>query len=478
MITRFKKSSIFLWLLAAFLFSSYFVNALENDFISPEIFSQKGFDVDAIQEFRYQAKKYSDSANANQAIIFAKKYINNTKDLSIINDHFFIEIEKSDQYFNFKSRYKPQINLLSVFYIFAGFLGLLIFIILNLKKTIRKKSTFLMSLFVLFHSLFILHLSLYLINCQYYFPHTLLFSTAFTLLYGPLIYLYFKMTDIDYKLKWIDSLHFLPALILLIYIFPFYRLSSIEKFSILFNQEEILANETNIIFLAKFISLVIYAIFTFKIYQKSKLKSEEKIRKLLWQRNIIAIYIIYIIAFVFYIAITSGFFDSPIFFHLQILVMVCIVFYVAYITYSQPEILRGELKIIDPINLFKYEKSGLTKNFSLDLKNQLIALLEEEKIYMINDINLNMLSQKLGTSRHNTSQVINEHFDLNFFELINEYRIKDAVELLKKDNNLNIIEVAYKVGFNNKTTFNKYFKQELNQTPTQFVKSLKGKDVS
>ena len=83
-------------------------------------------------------------------------------------------------------------------------------------------------------------------------------------------------------------------------------------------------------------------------------------------------------------------------------------------------------------------------------------LLDDEKIYRQSDINLEKLMYMMETTRHNASQVINEHFGLNFFELMNKYRIAEALEILKDDSNkLSIIQVAYEVGFNNKVTFNK-----------------------
>ena len=132
------------------------------------------------------------------------------------------------------------------------------------------------------------------------------------------------------------------------------------------------------------------------------------------------------------------------------------------------------LKLIDPIQIFKYKNSKLTPSYSKELKVSLIQLLEEEKVYKLNNISMAMLSERLGTTRHNTSQLINEHFDMNFFELINKYRIAEALEILKKDanTNLNMIDVAYEVGFNNKVTFNKSFKKHVLSTPTQFLKSL------
>ncbi len=126
------------------------------------------------------------------------------------------------------------------------------------------------------------------------------------------------------------------------------------------------------------------------------------------------------------------------------------------------------------MTLNKYKKSRLTSSFSNDLKEKLISLLEEEKIYRQNNISLEILSQRMDTTKHNASQVINEHFDLNFFELINKYRIEEALDILQKDtfNNLNIIDVAYEVGFNNKVTFNKSFKKIISLTPSQYLASL------
>jgi AraC-like DNA-binding protein len=424
-------------------------------------------------EYRNLARRYADSLMEDKAIIYAEKYIRATSDLSIINDHFFSKINQTDIYLNFKSNFKPKFEALPLFYLFASLLGLFIFVILNLKKSGNKVSTFLISLFVLLNSLFIMHLSLYLINCQYYFPNTLLFSTVFPLLYGPLIYFYFKITVINYKLQWLDTLHLIPAVGLLIYISPFYALSRIEKFIILFDQKDILTNEANIIMAAKITSLVFYAILTYNIYKASK-QTSKKTFNLIWQRNIIAIYVTYVVVYITYTTITSGVFDVPIFFHLQILIVVSLVFYVAFVTYVQPEVFKGKVKLVDPIDLFKYKSSALTPSLSLELKDELLNLLNNDKIYRESGISLDLLSEKLGTSRHNTSQIINEHFNMNFYELMNKYRIDEAVQLItkEKDNNLTIIDIAYKVGFNNKVTFNKSFKKELSVTPTQYIKAL------
>lgn len=430
---------------------------------------------DSLSDLKIQIKNYITSRQAEEAVYYTKQYIRETRDLSIINDHFFDEIKTTDVYLNFKNRYQPDFSFLSLFYLFAGLLGVFIAIVLNLRKGVPKKSTLLISVFVLLHSLFILHLSLYLINCHYYFPNTLLYSTVFTLLYGPLIYFYFKASATGTNLKWFDILHLLPAVILLIYIAPIYVKSAQEKFIILFDREDILLSQANVIMIAKIASMLIYAFLSIKLYLKAKQHQDELSRKLLWQRNFIAIYVLYVIAFLLYYLFTSGYFDSPLFFHFLIFVMVLIVFYVAYISYAQPEVLKGSVRLVDPISIFKYKKSGLTSSFSNELKNDLVRLFEEEKVFKQSDLNLDALSDMMDTTRHNASQVINEHFGLNFFELVNKYRIEEAVQMMEdgKHKKLNIIDIAYAVGYNNKVTFNKSFKKIHDLTPSQYIKSLK-----
>jgi len=89
---------------------------------------------DSTLQFREYAKIYADSVYAEKALDYAEKYIRSTKDLSIINDHFFKEITHTDAYQNFKIRYKSNFSFLALLYLFSGFLGLFLCIMLNLKK--------------------------------------------------------------------------------------------------------------------------------------------------------------------------------------------------------------------------------------------------------------------------------------------------------------------------------------------------------
>ena len=152
------------------------------------------------------------------------------------------------------------------------------------------------------------------------------------------------------------------------------------------------------------------------------------------------------------------------------------VIYVGYTANVQPGVFNWTFSPNpspnNKLNL-KYEKSGLTESLSNELKTQLIQLFDEEKIYKVSNINLEILAKNLNTTRHNASQVINEHFNMSFHELINTYRIHEAKQILNNDDNrnFNIIDIAYEVGYNNKVTFNKAFKKETNLTPSEYQRN-------
>ena len=187
----------------------------------------------------------------------------------------------------------------------------------------------------------------------------------------------------------------------------------------------------------------------------------------------------YILAYAFYGITISGILivtKSEAIYHFQVLAMSLMVLYIAQTAYLQPKVFNfGSFKLKNGVSEIKYLKSGLTEALSEELKGELIKLFTEGKVYRDSNLSLETLSEKLNTTRHNTSQIINEHFDINFFELINKFRIEEAVNLLLEDKNgnLNIIDIAYEVGYNNKVTFNKAFKKTTSLTPTQFIDSIR-----
>jgi hypothetical protein len=174
---------------------------------------------DDADRLKQLALQYSADNNPEKSVTYILEYVNTTGDLSFINDHVFSNIKTTSEYLEMKQRFDPEFSFLGILYLFAGFLGFFIFMILGFKKDVDRVSTLLIGFFILFHSLFLLHFLLYVINIQLHLSHTLFISTTFSFLYGPLLYFYFKRTIFNYKFKWKDALHLIPSLLLLIYIF-------------------------------------------------------------------------------------------------------------------------------------------------------------------------------------------------------------------------------------------------------------------
>lgn len=129
--------------------------------------------------------------------------------------------------------------------------------------------------------------------------------------------------------------------------------------------------------------------------------------------------------------------------------------------------IEPELKI-QPVE--KYKNSGLTEDALKELALSLKQLMQKEQLYRECELKLETLLNKLGISKHYVSQVINQIYGVNFFEYINLLRIEEAKQLLSSNykKSMNIIEVAYAVGYNTKNTFNTAFRRIVGVTPTEF----------
>ncbi|RAK63492.1 helix-turn-helix domain-containing protein [Hymenobacter edaphi] len=127
-----------------------------------------------------------------------------------------------------------------------------------------------------------------------------------------------------------------------------------------------------------------------------------------------------------------------------------------------------------PAEPARYQHSGLPPHVAQEQARRLQLLMQQERLYRRPELRLDALAERLGLSRHHLSQVLNEQLGLNFFEYLNALRVAEAQELLRATSRRqrNIIEVAYAVGFNNKVSFNKAFKQATGLTPSEFRQQL------
>lgn len=425
------------------------------------------------QELKELAISYSIVNDSVSSVKYLDKYIRQAHDYAILDSSEFTNIKNSPGFISIKNKFKPSVDGWILFFLSSAIIGVFISVVLNFRKKGDFKANLLISMFVFFHSLLLLHICVNISKYSLSLPNSLFATTSFSLLYGPLLYFYFKRISLKYEFKIKDLIHLLPSVGLFLYFLPFYLLPVEEKLHILFNREGLFYNVVLLVVSLKYISLIGYTFFAYKVFKR--LEKKKDVREVwVWKRNIILLSVFYVVTYVIYSLSLIQLVKSSILIYPQVLMMSLIIIYVAYTAYVQPRVFSKKYIFNEAMLKIKYEKSGLTQGFSEDLKEQLMYLLNTEKVYRDNEITLNSLAENLGTTRHNVSQVINEHFGVNFFHLINKYRIDEAKIILKSDfnRNLKIIDIAYDVGFNNKVTFNKAFKSETSFTPSQYIDNL------
>jgi len=123
----------------------------------------------------------------------------------------------------------------------------------------------------------------------------------------------------------------------------------------------------------------------------------------------------------------------------------------------------------------KYKSSTIIEEQKEELKHYILNSMIEQKLFKDKDLNLNSYSKKIEANKNHVSQVINEKFNKNFSNFINEYRVKEARRLLSdiKYHNITFEAIAYEVGFASKSSFNRVFKNITGITPSFYLETAK-----
>lgn len=109
---------------------------------------------------------------------------------------------------------------------------------------------------------------------------------------------------------------------------------------------------------------------------------------------------------------------------------------------------------------------------SAALFNDVVRIMETKKPYLQDDFVVDDLSRMTRTNRLYLSKAINFHSGRNFNQLVNYYRVKYAMDLIRKDPGLRMVEVAQMSGFHTVVSFNMAFKLNEHMTPSEFARSL------
>lgn len=103
----------------------------------------------------------------------------------------------------------------------------------------------------------------------------------------------------------------------------------------------------------------------------------------------------------------------------------------------------------------------------------LIDAISEQDLYLQENLSLADMSKYTDISAHHISETLNQHLNKNFYRFINEYRVAHFCERLAENTQTTITDLALQSGFANKSTFNAAFKEIMQQTPSEYRKSMR-----
>lgn len=111
-----------------------------------------------------------------------------------------------------------------------------------------------------------------------------------------------------------------------------------------------------------------------------------------------------------------------------------------------------------------------------DIWHKLDDIVINKQLFRDCDLTLDSLALKTEINKYQISEMLNSYKNKPFYRYINEYRIeyfKNIVELaIERNENINFLSFAYDAGFKSKSSFNRYFKEIIGKTPSEYYKDL------
>jgi AraC-like DNA-binding protein len=186
------------------------------------------------------------------------------------------------------------------------------------------------------------------------------------------------------------------------------------------------------------------------------------------------------------ISFAEFYFNTSIVFQYASIGYLISVYILSYFALRQSEVFafdskeREEIKDIIEEQNPAQRQERLSESTLIPLKIRLMTLMDTEKVYLDEALNLPKLADKMDISTHDMSYLLNDGFGQSFFQFVNTYRVEEAKRLLlsEKHSHFNMLGIAYASGFSSKTTFNTTFKKLTEQSPSEFQATMKKSDLA
>ncbi len=374
-------------------------------------------------------------------------------------------------------------DLVIDFFLIAGMVVSVIILLLlfkSAKKELPQK--FLIAFFAVL-LLFIMHAYSDVHDIRMLWIGTFIFNDILELLVGPMILLYVMSLFEDNKgLVKRNLIHFSPLMLYLFLVSMPMLISMIQR-SFVFNYLEFLNDNSLLMFTLFMIFLVVYMLLALKLFLKYRRIvplnfSTISQADLVWVRNmLVGSILVASVGLMMNIKdlITGDENDTD---WIVLILVVILIAYLGYYGVKQTKMLLPDFLILESNT--RIDKSASKTPQAIDetefqqSKQLLVQVIEQQKVYLDEDLTLNKLAQQIPITDKKLSMLLNRYMNTTFYDFINKYRLQSVKEkLASKDfEHLTLLGIAYESGFKSKTSFNRIFKKETGLSPSEYKKSL------
>jgi AraC-like DNA-binding protein len=353
-----------------------------------------------------------------------------------------------------------------------------------------------------FLGVFMVFAFLVYLSHAFYFKHFestyLIFDSIYilaSLSVYPLYYWYIKILTVEteYNLKNLKFL--LPAVVLALTTAIIYLLMSPDERYVHLHGF-LLKNEINrldtflvqfqkIVFFASRIVFVVQVVYFLYLGQKLVVKYNQRVanfysnlesKTIVWVKLLLYSFVVAsAMGIVFNLIGRSQFLHSTILLLIPSIIFSFLLFVIGFQGYMQNH------TVLNLVNDEKLQPKKKQKNYTQSqLKEKMLNLFENEKIYINSDLKITHISEKLQTNRTYISHIINGDFSCSFSEFVNKYRVSEAKKMLSNDlnNNYSMNFISETVGFGSLNTFMRVFRESEGVTPGHFREIQRKKQAS
>jgi len=386
-----------------------------------------------------------------------------------------------------------EFNFTDIVSLFIVFVDLLFAAYLLTMKTEKYTSNLLIALFLIFSAQDSSSIASYFVYPNH--PGWGMMMNSTVLFTMPLLYLYIlSVIYSDFKLKWRHLIHCIPFIINAIVFIPRYYAVDFDEKWIFLNANNIeRMPEVKVSYILLHLQIATYLIASFLAIRKYKNLllenySNASMFSYRWMFQLILVIAIE--------SVVAGIKNVFMFLHIEkvysitllltALMMLGIICWLVLKALQSPQLFRGidsNLQLVRTMvtesNLVDTNPDQSSEEKDAEIQEK-IDMLEkfmiDQKLFLDASLTMYDLSKHLNMPVRELSLLINHDLDQHFFDFINGYRVRQAMEILRDPDKkeYTVLEILYDVGFNSKSSFNTAFKKHTSLTPTEYrLKHLK-----